>query len=106
MVREALTSEDKATNFNEANNKLNLTQTSSSIGKTLLNTRNNTNSLLSCRILSQSDLLSSAKLSLPKATKRTRNVIETNTKCGFSRFPSEGATNLMENLEKAQKLSK
>jgi len=84
MVREALTSEDKATNFNEANNKLNLTQTSSSIGKTLLNTklemldkidmlRNNTNSLLSSGILSQSNLLSSAKLSLPKGQETSNN---------------------------------
>lgn len=83
-VCEASTSEDKATNFNEANNKLNLTQTSSSIGKTLLNTklemldkidmlRNNTNSLLSSGILSQSNLLSSAKLSLPKGQETSNN---------------------------------
>lgn len=70
--------EDKASNINEANNKLNLSQSSnSSISKTLLNTklemldkidmlRNNTNSLLSSGILSQSNLLSSVKLSLPK----------------------------------------
>lgn len=70
-------SEDKASNINEANNKLNLSQSSNSISKTLLNTklemldkidmlRNNTNSLLSSGILSQSNLLSSVKLSLPK----------------------------------------
>lgn len=70
-------SEDKASNLNEANNKLNLSQSSNSISKTLLNTklemldkidmlRNNTNSLLSSGILSQSNLLSSVKLSLPK----------------------------------------
>lgn len=70
-------SEDKASNINEANNKLNLSQSTNSISKTLLNTklemldkidmlRNNTNSLLSSGILSQSNLLSSVKLSLPK----------------------------------------
>lgn len=81
--REASTSEShdlcqvKASNINEANNKLNLSQSSNSISKTLLNTklemldkidmlRNNTNSLLSSGILSQSNLLSSVKLSLPK----------------------------------------
>ncbi|XP_070495105.1 E3 ubiquitin-protein ligase Ufd4 isoform X2 [Chironomus tepperi] len=70
--------EDKALNLNEANNKLNLSQSAgSSISKTLHNTklemldkidmlRNNTNSLLSSGILSQSNLLSSVKLSLPK----------------------------------------
>lgn len=69
--------EDKASNINEANNKLNLSQSTNSISKTLLNTklemldkidmlRNNTNSLLSSGILSQSNLLSSVKLSLPK----------------------------------------
>jgi E3 ubiquitin-protein ligase HECTD1 len=73
------TSEDKASNINEANNKLNLSQSSNSISKTLLNTklemldkidmlRNNTNSLLSSGILSQSNLLSSVKLSLPKSS--------------------------------------
>jgi E3 ubiquitin-protein ligase HECTD1 len=83
-VCEASTSEDKATNLNEANNKLNLTQSSSSIGKTLLNTklemldkidmlRNNTNSLLSSGILSQSNLLSSVKLSLPKGQEASNN---------------------------------
>lgn len=71
------TSEDKTSNINEANNKLNLSQSANSISKTLLNTklemldkidmlRNNTNSLLSSGILSQSNLLSSVKLSLPK----------------------------------------
>lgn len=76
--RQASYSEDKASNLNEANNKLNLSQ-SSSISKTLLNTklemldkidmlRNNTNSLLSSGILSQSNLLSSVKLSLPKTS--------------------------------------
>ena len=71
-------SEDKASNLNETNNKLNLSQSAgSSISKTLHNTklemldkidmlRNNTNSLLSSGILSQSNLLSSVKLSLPK----------------------------------------
>lgn len=70
--------EDKASNLNEANNKLNLSQSAgSSLSKTLHNTklemldkidmlRNNTNSLLSSGILSQSNLLSSVKLSLPK----------------------------------------
>lgn len=77
ISQEASLSEDKASNINEANNKLNLSQSSNSISKTLLNTkldmldkidmlRNNTNSLLSSGILSQSNLLSSVKLSLPK----------------------------------------
>jgi E3 ubiquitin-protein ligase HECTD1 len=77
MSRQTSFSEDKASNLNEANNKLNLSQSASSISKTLLNTklemldkidmlRNNTNSLLSSGILSQSNLLSSVKLSLPK----------------------------------------
>lgn len=77
MSRQTSFSEDKASNINEANNKLNLSQSANSISKTLLNTklemldkidmlRNNTNSLLSSGILSQSNLLSSVKLSLPK----------------------------------------
>lgn len=77
ISQEISMSEDKASNLNEANNKLNLSQSSNSISKTLLNTklemldkidmlRNNTNSLLSSGILSQSNLLSSVKLSLPK----------------------------------------
>lgn len=78
MSRQTSFSEDKASNINEANNKLNLSQSANSISKTLLNTklemldkidmlRNNTNSLLSSGILSQSNLLSSVKLSLPKS---------------------------------------
>ena len=77
ISQDASLSEDKASNLNEANNKLNLSQSSNSISKTLMNTkldmldkidmlRNNTNSLLSSGILSQSNLLSSVKLSLPK----------------------------------------
>lgn len=77
ISQEASISEDKASNINEANNKLNLSQSSNTISKTLLNTklemldkidmlRNNTNSLLSSGILSNSNLLSSVKLSLPK----------------------------------------
>jgi E3 ubiquitin-protein ligase HECTD1 len=73
----SFSSEDKASNLNEANNKLNLSQSANTITKTLHNTklemldkidmlRNNTNSLLSSGILSQSNLLSSVKLSLPK----------------------------------------
>lgn len=76
------TSEDKTSNINEANNKLNLSQSANSLSKTLLNTklemldkidmlRNNTNSLLSSGILSQSNLLSSVKLSLPKNSQDT-----------------------------------
>lgn len=76
-------SEDKASNLNEANNKLNLSQSAgSSISKTLHNTklemldkidmlRNNTNSILSSGLLSQSNLLSSVKLSLPKNQEST-----------------------------------
>lgn len=77
MSRQTSFSEDKASNLNEANNKLNLSQSANTITKTLHNTklemldkidmlRNNTNSLLSSGILSQSNLLSSVKLSLPK----------------------------------------
>lgn len=77
-------SEEKASNLNEANNKINLNQSSSSISKTLLNTklemldkidmlRNNTNSLLSSGILSQSNLLSSVKLSLPRTQDASSN---------------------------------
>lgn len=82
MSRQTSFSEDKASNINEANNKLNLSQSANSISKTLLNTklemldkidmlRNNTNSLLSSGILSQSNLLSSVKLSLPKSTQES-----------------------------------
>lgn len=77
MSRQTSLSEDKASNLNEANNKLNLSQSANTISKTLHNTklemldkidmlRNNTNSLLSSGILSQTNLLSSVKLSLPK----------------------------------------
>ena len=72
-----ISTEDKASNLNEANNKINLSNSSNSISKTLLNTklemldkfdllRNNTNSLLTTGILSQTNLLSSVKMSLPK----------------------------------------
>lgn len=84
-------SEDKASNINEANNKLNLSQSSNTISKTLLNTklemldkidmlRNNTNSLLSSGILSQSNLLSSVKLSLPKNQEPPTSGINNNNK--------------------------
>lgn len=83
--------EEKALNLNEANNKINLTQSSSSISKTLLNTklemldkidmlRNNTNSLLSSGILSQSNLLSSVKLSLPRTQDASSNTCSNNNK--------------------------
>ncbi|CAO1338887.1 unnamed protein product [Diamesa serratosioi] len=72
-----VSTEDKASNLNEANNKINLSNSSNSISKTLLNTklemldkfdllRNNTNSLLTTGILSQTNLLSSVKIALPK----------------------------------------
>lgn len=87
--------EEKASNLNEANNKINLTQSTSSISKTLLNTkldmldkidmlRNNTNSLLSSGILSQSNLLSSVKLSLPRTQDASSNTCSNNNKTAAS----------------------
>ena len=72
-----ISTEDKASNLNEANNKINLCNSNNSISNTLLNTkmemfdkfdllRNNTNSLLTTGILSQTNLLSSVKMTLPK----------------------------------------
>lgn len=74
--------EDKASNLNEANNKINLSQSANSLSKALLNTKLEVldkidrvresvdllrnNNLLSSDILAQSNLLSSVKLSLPK----------------------------------------
>ncbi|CAO1404994.1 unnamed protein product [Diamesa hyperborea] len=77
-----ISTRDKASNLNEANNKINLCNSSSSISKTLLNTkmemfdkfdllRNNTNSLLTTGILSQTNLLSSVKMTLPKNQEQT-----------------------------------
>ena len=75
--------EDKASNnnnINEANNKINLTNSANSLSRALLSTKlevldkidrvrdnlKNTNNFLSSDILSQTNLLSSVKLSLPK----------------------------------------
>ena len=77
-----ISTEDKASNLNEANNKINLSNSNNSISKTLLNTklemfdkfdllRNNTNSLLTTGILSQTNLLSSVKMTLPKNQEQT-----------------------------------
>lgn len=77
-----ISTEDKASNLNEANNKINLCNSSNSISKTLLNTkmemfdkfdllRNNTNSLLTTGILSQTNLLSSVKMTQPKNQEQT-----------------------------------
>ncbi|KAG5675368.1 hypothetical protein PVAND_005277 [Polypedilum vanderplanki] len=90
MSRQTSFSEDKASNLNEANNKLNLSQSANTITKTLHNTklemldkidmlRNNTNSLLSSGILSQSNLLSSVKLSLPKNQDSSSSTTTTTT---------------------------
>lgn len=70
-----ISTEDKASNLNEANNKINLSN--SSISKAILNTKlemfdkfdllhNDTNSLLTTGILSQTNLLSTVKMSMPK----------------------------------------
>lgn len=75
--------EDKASNnnnINEANNKINLTNSANSLSRALLSTKlevldkidrvrdnlKNSNNFLSSDILSQTNLLSSVKLSLPK----------------------------------------
>ncbi|CAO1405026.1 unnamed protein product [Diamesa hyperborea] len=82
-----ISTRDKASNLNEANNKINLCNSSSSITETLLNTkmemfdllRNNTNSLLTTGILSQTNLLSSVKMTLPKNQEQAGD-----KKCGTS----------------------